>query len=123
MEYSRENEDDALGQSQVVTGSGTWREGAVAAFNRPIFSHFRRRGLSEVGEDAGAGAEDVGANAMHIRDLLKSATNLEEASKMVCGGLVTKISSLGMIPIEDIKTDRPMSAYGMDSLVAVEMRN
>ena len=28
-----------------------------------------------------------------------------------------------MIPIEDISESRPMSEFGMDSLVAVEMRN
>ena len=37
--------------------------------------------------------------------------------------MMAKISVLLMIPLEDIKASRSMSEYGMDSLVAVEMRN
>ncbi|KAI0009070.1 putative polyketide synthase [Xylariaceae sp. FL0662B] len=114
---------DELARGHIVTGLGTWREGAVAAFDRPIFSHFRRAGQSADADDAGAGTEDAGANAMRVRGPLKSASNLTEAARIVCDGLVAKISSLSMIPVEDISTDRPLSEYGMDSLVAVEMRN
>jgi acyl carrier protein len=48
---------------------------------------------------------------------------VDEAAEVVCTVLMAKISVLLMIPLEDIKASRSMSEYGMDSLVAVEMRN
>lgn len=36
---------------------------------------------------------------------------------------MAKMSALLMIPLEDISSAKSMSEYGVDSLVAVEMRN
>ena len=38
-------------------------------------------------------------------------------------GLVPKLSSLLMMPREDVDVRKPLVAYGLDSLVAVELRN
>ena len=58
-----------------------------------------------------------------VRDLLREAPTLEDAATLVREAVIAKISSLSMIPVEDISETRPMSDFGMDSLVAVEMRN
>ncbi|KUI54262.1 Lovastatin diketide synthase LovF [Cytospora mali] len=115
--------DVALGH--MVTGMGTWNESSLNAFDRPIFSHFRQlsRMASEAAEGAGAGTDPKIGPVLSVRSLLKSARKRDEAEKVVCEGLVAKVSSLAMIPVEDISTDRPLAEYGMDSLVAVEMRN
>lgn len=58
-----------------------------------------------------------------VRDLLREVTTLEEAAALLCEAVIGKISSLSMIPAEDISEARPISEFGMDSLVAVEMGN
>lgn len=60
---------------------------------------------------------------VQVRELLKRTTSLSEATMLTCDAVMAKMSALLMIPVEDINADRSMSEYGMDSLVAVEMRN
>lgn len=116
------NEIEELTRHHIVTGLGTWREGAIGAFDRAIFSHFRRAGQRDAAEDSDP-TDDGGAATMKVRAPLKAARRLEDALKLVREGLKAKISSLSMIPVNDISTENPLSYYGMDSLVAVEMRN
>ena len=58
-----------------------------------------------------------------IRESLKQASSLSQIQHIVERALVGKIASVSMTPIEDVDLDKPLAAYGMDSLVAVEMRN
>ena len=37
--------------------------------------------------------------------------------------LVRKISQLSATPLEEIEPDQPLLTYGLDSLIAVELRN
>jgi acyl carrier protein len=122
--------EDYEGQeAHIVTGLGEWREGALGAFDRPIFSLFRRAGQMSAmrGEMDGQGeitqAEAGVGSMMRVRGALQASKNQEDATKLVCDGLVAKVSSLTMTPVEEISTNQPLSSYGMDSLVAVEMRN
>lgn len=41
----------------------------------------------------------------------------------MCDALVDKLSSLSLTPKEDFDVHKNMDSYGMDSLVAVEMRS
>lgn len=62
-------------------------------------------------------------NAVDIGALLKGADSLARAGAVVCDALVKKVArTLGM-PQEDIDASKPMHLYGVDSLVAVEVRN
>ncbi|KAI9737711.1 MAG: hypothetical protein M1818_005715 [Claussenomyces sp. TS43310] len=54
---------------------------------------------------------------------LKQASCIEEAEALVYGGLVDKVSAILMIAKDEIDGRQPISAYGLDSLVAVEIRN
>ena len=58
-----------------------------------------------------------------VRDLLREVTTIEDAAALVCEAVIGKISSLSMISVDEISEARPISEFGMDSLVAVEMRN
>ncbi|KAH8799346.1 putative polyketide synthase [Xylogone sp. PMI_703] len=101
--------------AQTVTGLGTWREGeSLATFDLPIFSHFRRQTFKK------DGATSTGAR---VRDTLKAVKTLDKAADLICVALIDKISSRSNIPVDDISRENPMSNYGIDSLVAVEMRN
>lgn len=63
------------------------------------------------------------ANMVSLRESLKQATSPEEAESLVYTGLVDKVSAILMIARDDIDGRQPIAAYGLDSLVAVEIRN
>ncbi|KAA8624680.1 Polyketide synthase modules [Pyrenophora tritici-repentis] len=55
--------------------------------------------------------------------LLSSATSLAQATDIVVSAIQTQLSSLLVVAKEDIDPQRAIYRYGVDSLVAVEMRN
>ena len=58
-----------------------------------------------------------------ITKALKGAKTKEEALKLALESIVAKLSELLAIPITEMSSNQSMSAYGADSLVAVEIRN
>ncbi|KAL1638494.1 Highly reducing polyketide synthase alt5 [Neofusicoccum ribis] len=46
-----------------------------------------------------------------------------EAVALVTRAVVERLAKLMMVPVADVDAGRPLSAYGVDSLVAVEVRN
>lgn len=104
---------------QTVTGLGTWSEARGSTFSGPMFSDFRRMALMSKGGSSGR----YGDAKDRVRDLLREVTTIEDAAALVCEAVIGKISSLSMISVDEISEARPISEFGMDSLVAVEMRN
>ena len=78
--------------------------------------------LPSVQSGSSARAGDDGAG-IAVRDRLKQTESLELAVELICQALVQKLSSVLMIAVEDVDTKKPVVAYGLDSLVAVELRN
>ncbi|KAL8941461.1 MAG: hypothetical protein Q9211_001817 [Gyalolechia sp. 1 TL-2023] len=70
-----------------------------------------------------APAEQSGNNESTTRQLLQQAETLESAIGLVCEATRQRLSSLLMIPVEDVEIKKPVVAYGLDSLAAVEIRN
>ena len=62
-------------------------------------------------------------SSLSFRQALKEAQSIDEARKVLYSALVHKVSSMSMTPKEDIQIDKPLGDYGLDSLVAVELRN
>ena len=58
-----------------------------------------------------------------VRDSLKRVQSLVQIQPIIEEALAEKIASVSMTPREDIDLNKPLAAYGMDSLVAVEIRN
>lgn len=54
---------------------------------------------------------------------LAEVTTLADATKIICDSLLSKISRITMLPIEDLEPGKPANSYSVDSLVAVELRN
>ena len=54
---------------------------------------------------------------------LREAAKFEEAIQCISQALIVKISKLSMTPVEEMVREKPLAAYGLDSLVAIEMQN
>ncbi|PQE30561.1 hypothetical protein CJF32_00010098 [Rutstroemia sp. NJR-2017a WRK4] len=60
---------------------------------------------------------------MSLRDQVKSSATFDAARTIVCDALMSKVSSVLMVPLEEMDARKPIVVYGMDSLVAIEIRN
>lgn len=104
--------------SQIITGLGKWKEGqSLSNFDAPLFAHFRRQYL---GNGPGSRGEDA---AETFREELPLAKSLDEAAGIICSALSRKICAHLSVPADSIKPSNPISEYGIDSHVAVELRN
>lgn len=79
------------------------------------FKHLR---LKLEAETASAVSAPVSFNTQ-----LKAATSIEEAEDVVRRGLCKKLPSVLMLEESDMDVTRSLSAYALDSLVAIEVRN
>jgi hypothetical protein len=58
-----------------------------------------------------------------FREALRSATTYAIAIVAAQTALINKLSKLLAMPVEDVHPERAVGAYGMDSLISVELRN
>lgn len=58
-----------------------------------------------------------------LKELLTAVTTLAQAADLVQNVLANKLAKSIMIATDEIDVNRPVSSYGVDSLVAAEMRN
>nr|ADA79525.1 polyketide synthase [Delitschia winteri] len=101
-----------------VLGLGQWHEGSsLTALNTPMFAHFRALASST------ASASNSSSDGPSLRKQLRSATSLDAAADLILGALIDKIASRSGIPRENVNTNKSLPDYGIDSLVAVELRN
>lgn len=84
----------------------------------PRFSHIVRNTQSTT-----ENVVSTKTTTVSIRQSLKQASSLADIQQIIRDGLVGKIASVSMTPREDIEIDKPLATYGMDSLVAVDIRN
>ncbi|KAF2014709.1 ketoacyl-synt-domain-containing protein [Aaosphaeria arxii CBS 175.79] len=119
-------EDRVSGSPQTLVGlpTGSAEQSAEAqlpaAYAHSLFSHIRKLGRDESGNSSTAGTgnenEDYGRQ-------FKAAGSLAEAAAIVMKGFVKKLSRTLSLTAEDIDTTKALHQYGVDSLVAVELRN
>ena len=102
--------------SQILTGLGAIEQGRQVYWTqKPLFSVLRNRHRIAP-SDGGAGTSDDSAT------LLASATSQAAAEDVVLQALKLKLSYNLSIPIEDIDENKPIFAFGIDSMVALEVR-
>jgi NADP-dependent 3-hydroxy acid dehydrogenase YdfG len=89
----------------------------------PVFSHmsFVRPHLRKAKENLDTSSTTQKQQPLPI--LLSAAGSAEEAEESVLGALMQKLTRSLMMRLEEIDAQKPMAAYGVDSLVAVELRN
>ena len=107
--------------TQSITGLGTGGMANLAGFQIPWwfsdakFAHLRDIDTHQV---TLAAEEDT----VRLQTLLAQATSFDGAADVVRIALVQKLSKALTVDVEDIETTKPLSRYGVDSLLAVEVR-
>ncbi|KAK0392639.1 hypothetical protein NLU13_2134 [Sarocladium strictum] len=77
-------------------------------------------GLRKTAAGSGAG----GSATVSLREeLVRCGQMGDEAVQLITSALAKRLATLMMMPEDDIDTGKPLSSYGVDSLVAVEVRN
>jgi hypothetical protein len=71
----------------------------------------------------GAGMADGNGNGAEHFDRIRSAKTAEEALDAVGRAVLSQFSKLTVTPLDNILLHRSLDSYGVDSLVAVELRN
>ncbi|KAL4971435.1 hypothetical protein BDW66DRAFT_165239 [Aspergillus desertorum] len=66
---------------------------------------------------------DADGSTKSLSAQLKRASSPDEAARLVGEAIANKLAEVFMIPASDIDLTKPPAQYGVDSLVAVELRN
>lgn len=110
--------------SQVVLGVGT---GGLMLQNQPADPYWSRTAmysyLNIVDMPEPELSAPVRSVGLGIKAELMSCTDAETATGIVCSGLSSMLAKSMNMTAEEIDPCRPPSAYGVDSLVAVGVRN
>ncbi|KAI9040232.1 putative polyketide synthase [Aspergillus affinis] len=89
------------------------------SIRRPMFSHLFRMAL-----DSNSSVVNDGADKGSIdRPAALRSASAEEAVSMITEWIVLQVAHILGMSETDIETDRPLHAHGIDSLVAVDMKN
>jgi hypothetical protein len=86
---------------------------------RPTFSHFFQIS-NNTDHSVVNGTSD---QAVDFAVLFSEARSAVEAGAMVTKPLIERLSISTSVPVEDINEEKAMQQYGVDSLVAIEIRN
>ncbi|ENH98624.1 hypothetical protein COCC4DRAFT_45906 [Bipolaris maydis ATCC 48331] len=102
-------------RAQIVTGLGPWHpDTSLPGLNAPLFSRYRMLSCQN-----STGSTDVDT----LRGILAQSSSFDSAVTIVLSALVDQVVSRTEIPIENVHTTKSLQDYGIDSLVAVELRN
>ena len=108
--------------AQLITGLGTGGMANLAGFKIPWwFEDAKFAHIKEV--DTHQVTLESEVDTMQLQILLAQATSMEAASDIVSMALLRKLAKSLMVDVEDIEPTRPISRYGVDSLLAVEIRS
>ncbi|TAQ90647.1 hypothetical protein B7494_g1069 [Chlorociboria aeruginascens] len=73
--------------------------------------------------DMKASTAEASSPAAQLQYLLAEVTSVDSAAELICRAITTRLADTMQIAVEDLDSSKPINAYGVDSLVAVEMKN
>ena len=104
----------------IITGL---KLGAGGTDSLPAWSEDGKFKILRDAVEAESGAADSAAQAASIGSQLAQAASPDQAIDIVAGGVAEKLGTILVVPAADIDMTRPVTAYGLDSLNAIELRN
>ena len=110
-------------ETQIVTGFATTgaakRAGIPMPFylDDPRFSVLRSIGLDEVQKSSGSGADQT------LLHQIQSQSSVEDAAKMTLDAMVARVAVTLQIDVKEVDPQASLPQHGVDSLLAVELRN
>ena len=107
--------------SQVITGITAGFEGDMTGTpwrKEPRFANM----LKAASTGASLSPSSKG-DIIDLKEQLHGASSLAAATNIVSKAIIQKLSDMFMIPAIEIDHNLPLAKYGVDSLVAVELRN
>ncbi|KAF2273799.1 reducing polyketide synthase [Westerdykella ornata] len=108
---------------QVCTGLGTADILVTHGLARPDYFNDPRFGpLAVTSVDVSASAEANGS-AVSLAARLSKTSSKEQATEIITEALVEKTADILQMPASEVDPSRPLYRYGVDSLVALEVRN
>ena len=99
---------------QIITGINTGTKDVYWS-TRPLFRNL----YSNLDLDASATG---GPGAVSLTVSLLSTTDIQERTEILMAAFIEKVASVLAVPAKTIQVGNPLSAYGLDSIVAVEFR-
>jgi hypothetical protein len=109
-------DNDTKTPPQLITGLGTGN-------SAPWMAHTRLSLLRKTNDAAGASGDPNASQDEVLEAHMAEASNLEAAIQIVQEALVARIAKAISTSPEDIDVELPLYTYGVDSLIAVEIRN
>ena len=108
---------------QDCTGSGTADIMATHGLARPEYFNDPRFGPLAVTSVATAtSAESQGSTVSHA-SRIGNANSKEQATEIITDAVIHKTAEVLQMPAFEVDPGRPLYRYGVDSLVALEVRN
>jgi NAD(P)-dependent dehydrogenase (short-subunit alcohol dehydrogenase family) len=111
------------GPVQVCTGLGTADLMAAHGLAKPDYFNDPRFGPLAVTSLAVTGSAENQGSSVSLAARLSKATGKEEATEIIKDALVQKTADILQMPASEVDPSRPLYRYGVDSLVALEVRN
>ena len=102
--------------SHCITGLSLERDSAVPSWMLdPKFEHIRP---AMVEQQKGSQTQKAS-----LSESIQQSKNEEETLQLIQDALLEKVASVLMIPVIDIDPNKSITSYGLDSLIAIEIRN
>ena len=84
---------------------------------RPLFSHLHHIGFNATDGPA------INPDSPRYSALLSQSSSLEDATSHIIEWFTSKVSRVLGIAVADVKSSKPVHSYGVDSMVAIELRS
>jgi hypothetical protein len=114
---------ETVDSCQTITGLTPAASYAERGMPPPAFTSWPLFSLLHRFREATTGSSNDGGLEFPITSLLSAADSVNAATSVVTEAFVRKLCVMMSLSAGDIDCNKPLHAYGIDSLVAVEIRN